>query len=106
MKRINLIQLCTYLTNVYEEATEKCYSNNPRNWYDTIKQYENNANYVEVAKGGKVERYDIDELTKIASTGKWRRVTFSIEYITTNNTVKTNFYINERDFNGYGVSDV
>ena len=55
MKKVNLVELCTYLANVYKEATGKYYSNELSDWLDDIERYENNATYLGSTNGGKVE---------------------------------------------------
>lgn len=101
MKKVDYVELCTYLANVYKEATGKFYSNELSDWWDDIRQYENNANYVETSDDGNVERYDVDELTHIAETGKCMRISFSIEYITIGDTVNTMLYLSESDYRKY-----
>lgn len=101
MRKVDYVELCTYLANVYKEATGKYYSNELSDWWDDIRQYENNVDYVETSEDGKTERYDVDELTRVAETGKCMRISFSIKYITIGNTVNTMLYLSESDYERY-----
>lgn len=107
MKRVNLIELCTYFSNVYKEATGKYYSNELSDWLDDIERYENNATYLGSTNGGKVENYEVDDMEYIKDTGKMLRINFNIDYITTpSGEVVSNFYLSNYDFRKYVKNNV
>lgn len=102
MKRVNLVELCTYLSNVYKECTNTYYSNEPSDWLDDLRQYENNATYLGSSDDGQVENYEVDDIEYIRDTGKCLRISFNIDYITTpSGEVVSNFYLNDYDYRKY-----
>lgn len=102
MRRVNLVELCTYFSNVYKEATNTYYSNEPSDWLDDLRNYENNATYLGCTNDGKVENYRVNTIECINKMGKALRINFDIDYITTpSGQVVSNFYLSDYDFKKY-----
>lgn len=102
MKRVNLVELCTYLSNVYKETTNTYYSNEPSDWLDDLRNYENNAIYLGSSNDGQVENYEVDDVEFIHDTGEMLRINFNIDYITTSSgEVVSNFYLSDYDYRKY-----
>lgn len=107
MKRVNLIELCTYFANVYKEATDTYYSNEPSDWLDDLRNYENNATYLGSSTDGKIENYEVNDISFIKETGKCFRISFNIDYIGTSySQIVSNFYLSDYDFRKYVKNDV
>lgn len=107
MRRVNLIELCTYFSNVYKETTNTYYSNEPSDWLDDLRNYENNATYLGTTNNGQVENYKVNDVSFIKETGKCFRISFNIDYITTaSGQVVSNFYLSDYDFRKYVKNNV
>lgn len=86
MKRVNYVELCTYLSNVYKESTNTYYSNEPSDWLDDLMNYESNATYLGTTNNGQVENYEVDD----------------IKYI----DVVSNFYLSSYNYRKYVKNEV
>lgn len=104
MKKVDFCELCTYLANVYKEATGENYSNKFEDWFDDIERYENNATQIETSEDGSKETYQVDETNFIK--GKCVRINFIIEHITIGDTVNIIPYLSDYDFRKYVANDV
>lgn len=104
MKKVDFCELCTYLANVYKEATGKYYSNDFNDWFDDIERYESNAILVETSEDGKKEKYEVDETNFIK--GKCVRINFIIKHITIGDTVNIIPYLSDYDFRKYVKNNV
>lgn len=102
MKKVDYDELCTYLANVYKEATGKFYSNDFDDWYDDIERYENNATWIETVKVSEnitKEVYEVDETEFIKD--KCVRINYIIEYVTIGDTVNHIPYLSNYDYRKY-----
>lgn len=98
MRQVDGVELCTYLANVHKEVFDEYYSNEFSDWIDTIRQYESNANLI--SEEGNTCIYEVDEVG-FNKKGECYTISFELKYITINDTVNTQFYLSNYNYERY-----